>query len=81
MGEGAAYAVLSMQQAVEDAGLTPAEVSHPRTGLTAGSVGMTYNLMQAADITREKGPNGLPLYGAALYVIDSFGMYRNLFSD
>jgi 3-oxoacyl-[acyl-carrier-protein] synthase-1 len=63
MGEGAAYAVLAMQQAVEDAGLTPAEVSHPRTGLIAGSGGpSTYNVMQAADITREKGPKRIGPY-------------------
>ncbi|MAJ35563.1 MAG: beta-ketoacyl-[acyl-carrier-protein] synthase I [Candidatus Puniceispirillum sp. TMED52] len=63
MGEGAAYAVLAMQQAVEDAGLTPDEVSHPRSGLIAGSGGpSTYNLMQAADITREKGPKRIGPY-------------------
>ena len=63
MGEGAAYAVLSMQQAVADSGLEASEVSHPRTGLIAGSGGpSTYNLMQAADITRTKGPKRIGPY-------------------
>ena len=57
MGEGAGYAVVAMQQAVADSGLSEAEVSHPRTGLIAGSGGpSTANLLAAADITREKGP-------------------------
>ena len=63
MGAGAAYAVLSMQQAVADSGLEESEVSHPRTGLIAGSGGpSTYNLMQAADITRTKGPKRIGPY-------------------
>ena len=63
MGAGAAYAVLSMQQAVADSGLEASEVSHPRTGLIAGSGGpSTYNLMQAADITRDKGPKRIGPY-------------------
>ena len=63
MGAGAAYAVLSMQQAVTDSGLEASEVSHPRTGLIAGSGGpSTYNLMQAADITRDKGPKRIGPY-------------------
>jgi 3-oxoacyl-[acyl-carrier-protein] synthase-1 len=57
MGAGAAYAVLSMEQAITDAGLTNEEVSNPRTGLIAGSGGpSTANLLQAFDIAREKGP-------------------------
>ena len=36
MGEGAAYAVLSMEQAIADAGLTEDQVSNPRTGRCAG---------------------------------------------
>ncbi len=63
MGDGAAYAVLAMQQAIADAGLEPHEVSHPRSGMIAGSGGpSTYNLMQAADITREKGPKRIGPY-------------------
>ena len=63
MGEGAGYAVVAMQQAVADSGLSEAEVSHPRTGLIAGSGGpSTANLMAAADITREKGPKRVGPY-------------------
>ena len=57
MGAGAAYAVLSMEQAIIDAGLTNEEISNPKTGLIAGSGGpSTANLLQAFDIAREKGP-------------------------
>lgn len=57
MGAGAAYSVLSMEQAIADAGLTNEEISNPRTGLIAGSGGpSTANLLQAFDVAREKGP-------------------------
>ena len=57
MGAGAAYSVLSMEQAIKNAGLTPEEVSNPKTGLIAGSGGpSTVNLLQSFDIAREKGP-------------------------
>mgnify|MGYP003343069717 FL=1 len=57
MGAGSAYAVLSMEQAIIDAGLTNEEVSNPKTGLIAGSGGpSTANLLQAFDTAREKGP-------------------------
>ena len=57
MGAGAAYSVLSMEQAIVDSGLSKKEVSNPRTGLIAGSGGpSTANLLQAFDIAREKGP-------------------------
>ena len=57
MGAGAAYTVLSMEQAIKDAGLTDAEVSNPKTGLIAGSGGpSTANMLQSFDIAREKGP-------------------------
>ena len=57
MGAGAAYSVLSMEQAIADSGLTNEEVSNPRTGLIAGSGGpSTANLLQAFDVAREKGP-------------------------
>lgn len=63
MGEGAAYAVLAMQQAVADAGLKEADISNPRTGLIAGSGGpSTANLLQAFDTTREKGPKRVGPY-------------------
>ena len=57
MGSGAAYSVLSMEQAIKDSGLRPEEVSNPKTGLIAGSGGpSTVNLLQSFDIAREKGP-------------------------
>ncbi|HIX60752.1 MAG TPA: beta-ketoacyl-ACP synthase I [Candidatus Halomonas stercoripullorum] len=56
MGDAAAYAYVSMAQAIEDAGLTPEQVSHERTGLIAGSGGASSaNQVEAADILREKG--------------------------
>ena len=38
MGDAAAYAYLAMRAAIADAGLGRDEVSHPRTGVVAGSV-------------------------------------------
>ncbi len=56
MGDAAAYAYLSMQQAIEHAGLTPEQVSNPRTGLVAGSGGASsFNQVWAADTLRAKG--------------------------
>ena len=63
MGEGAAYAVLAMEQAIADSGLGEDQVSNPRTGLIAGSGGpSTANMMQAFDVTREKGPKRVGPY-------------------
>lgn len=56
MGQAAAFTYLSMQQAIEDSGLSPEDVSNPRTGLIAGSGGAsTLNQMEAIDTLREKG--------------------------
>jgi 3-oxoacyl-[acyl-carrier-protein] synthase-1 len=56
MGDAAAYAWLSMKQALEQAGLTPEQVSNPRTGLVAGSGGASsFNQVWAADTLRAKG--------------------------
>ncbi len=56
MGKGAAYAYLSMKQAIEDAGLTESDVSNERTGLICGSGGpSTSNQVEASDILRSKG--------------------------
>jgi 3-oxoacyl-[acyl-carrier-protein] synthase-1 len=56
MGDAAAYAYLSMQQAIEQSGLQPHEVSNPRTGLVAGSGGASsMNQVWAADTLRAKG--------------------------
>ena len=69
MGEGAAYAVLSMEQAISDSGLEESDISNPRTGLIAGSGGpSTANLIQAADITREKGPKRIGPYLSLIHI-------------
>ena len=63
MGEGAAYAVLAMKQAIADAGLEDNDVSNVRSGLIAGSGGpSTANLLAAFDTTREKGPKRIGPY-------------------
>ena len=56
MGNAAAYASIAMQQAIDDAGLSELEVSHPRTGLIIGSGGTSAeNVVAAADTMRDKG--------------------------
>jgi len=56
MGDAAAYAYISMQQAIADAGLTEEQVSNDRTGIIMGSGGASSeNLVESADILREKG--------------------------
>ncbi len=56
MGGAAAYAYISMQQAIDDAGLDETRVSSPRTGMIMGSGGGSPEYqIQAADILREKG--------------------------
>lgn len=57
MGDAAGYVHLSMEQAIEDAGLGEDIVSNERTGIIVGSGGpSTRAQVAAADITREKGP-------------------------
>ena len=57
MGDGAVYNYLALEQAIADAGLSEAEVSNERTGMIMGSGGpSTRNLVQAADVARQKGP-------------------------
>ncbi len=56
MGDAAAYAYISMQQAIEDSGLTEDMVSNPRTGIIMGSGGGSpSNQIAATDALREKG--------------------------
>jgi 3-oxoacyl-[acyl-carrier-protein] synthase-1 len=56
MGDGAAFNYIAMQQAITDSGLEESEVSNFRTGLVMGSGGpSTSNIVEAADILREKG--------------------------
>ena len=57
MGKGAAWNYIAMQQAIADAGLEEHDIKNPRTGLVMGSGGpSTHTVVEAADITREKGP-------------------------
>lgn len=56
MGDAAAYAYISMQQAITDAKLTDEMVSNPRTGIIMGSGGGSpSNQIAATDTLREKG--------------------------
>ncbi len=56
MGNAAAYAYIAMQRAIEDADLSPTEVSNERTGIIAGSGGAaSSSQVEAADILRAKG--------------------------
>lgn len=56
MGDAAAYAYISLEQAIADAGLSDEEVSNERTGLVVGSGGASgEHQVAAADTLREKG--------------------------
>ncbi len=56
MGDGAAFNYIAMQEALADAGLEEGAISDPRVGLVMGSGGAsTENIVQAADILRQKG--------------------------
>jgi len=56
MGDAAAYSYIAMDQAIEDAKLTPEQVSNIRTGIVAGSGGASSaNIVSSADTLREKG--------------------------
>jgi 3-oxoacyl-[acyl-carrier-protein] synthase-1 len=67
MGDTAAYAFLSMEQALRDSGLEEKDIVNERTGLIVGSGGPSVrNIVQAVDITRENksprriGPFAVP---------------------
>ncbi|WP_201829166.1 beta-ketoacyl-ACP synthase I [Microvirga zambiensis] len=54
---GTAWNHVAMDQAIRDAGLEETDISNERTGIIMGSGGpSTRIIMEAADITREKGP-------------------------
>jgi 3-oxoacyl-[acyl-carrier-protein] synthase-1 len=56
MGEGSGWNFIAMEQAIADSGLTPEEVSNPRTGIIMGSGGPSARaIVAAADTAREKG--------------------------
>jgi len=57
LGEGAAWNHVAMEQAIQDSGLEPTDVSNIRTGIIMGSGGPSARtIVEAADITRSKGP-------------------------
>ena len=57
LGEGAAWNHIAMEQAIQDSGLEPTDVSNIRTGIIMGSGGPSARtIVEAADITRTKGP-------------------------
>nr|WP_222928142.1 beta-ketoacyl-ACP synthase I [Luteimonas viscosa] len=56
MGDAAAYAYLSLRDAIAQSGLSDAQVSNPRTGLIMGSGGGSpTNQIESADTLRERG--------------------------
>jgi len=56
MGEGSGWNFIAMEQAIQDAGLQPNEVSDERTGIIMGSGGPSARaIVAAADTAREKG--------------------------
>ncbi|MDH2924467.1 3-oxoacyl-[acyl-carrier-protein] synthase I [Nicoletella semolina] len=62
MGDAAAYAYLSMQEAIKDSGLTEDQVSNDRTGLIIGAgTGSAHSQLVACDAVR--GPRGVKAAG------------------
>jgi 3-oxoacyl-[acyl-carrier-protein] synthase-1 len=56
IGDAAAYACVALEDAIAMAGLTPVQVSQPRTGLIMGSGGGSpANQIEAADTLRSRG--------------------------
>jgi 3-oxoacyl-[acyl-carrier-protein] synthase-1 len=56
MGDAAAYAYVSMRDAIADAGLSAEQVSHPRTGVIAGSGGGSPQWqIETGDLLRNRG--------------------------
>ncbi|MBU2886677.1 beta-ketoacyl-ACP synthase I [Gilvimarinus agarilyticus] len=56
MGDAAAYAYISMDQAIRDSGLSEDQVSNDRSGIIMGSGGASsQNLVEAADVLRSRG--------------------------
>ncbi len=63
MGDAAAFSYIAMQEAIRDSGLEDSDVSNERTGIIAGSGGASSaNLIESADILREKGVKRLGPY-------------------
>ena len=63
MGDSAAYAYISMAEAIEMAGLEESDVSNPRTGLVMGSGGTsTAAIIESAEILKTKGVRRVGAY-------------------
>ncbi|MCA0902169.1 beta-ketoacyl-ACP synthase I [Microbulbifer agarilyticus] len=63
MGDSAAYAYISMAEAIAMAGLEESQVSNPRTGLVMGSGGTsTAAIIEAANILKTKGVRRVGAY-------------------
>lgn len=67
MSDAAGWAAVAMANAIEDSGLGEDQVSHPRTGIIAGSGGPSaLEIVRAADVTRKNnspkriGPFAVP---------------------
>lgn len=67
MGEAAGWCAVSMQEAIDDAGLEEDQISNPRTGIIAGSGGPSaIEIVRASDIVRKNtspkriGPFAVP---------------------
>src|SRR6202162_1168832 len=57
LGEGAAWNPVAMKRAIQNAGLDPVQVANIRPGIIMGSGGPSARtIVEAADITRAKGP-------------------------
>ncbi|MCK9488023.1 MAG: beta-ketoacyl-ACP synthase I [Xanthomonadales bacterium] len=56
MGDAAGYTWVAMRDAIADAGLQPGQVSHPRTGVIAGSGGASAQWqIETGDLLRNRG--------------------------
>ena len=68
MGDAAAYAYLSTEEAIKDASLNDSELSNQKTGLIMGSGGASSeDQIESADILREKGLKRIGPYRAVSY--------------
>src|ERR1700687_2788001 len=57
LAEGSAWNHVAMEQAIQDSGLEPSDISNERTGIIMGSGGpSTRTIIEAADTARTKGP-------------------------
>src|SRR5213080_1376364 len=57
LGQGAAWNHVAMEQAIQDSGLSPDDISNIRTGIIMGSGGpSTRAIVESADVARTKGP-------------------------